>query len=135
MASLRSQVVSYRRTLEKLNDHGFEVENLRREVQVAEENYLLYRKKYEEARISAAMDQQRLINVTVAQPAQMPLRPVSKGLLSRMLMSLVAGLLGGLGIAFALEQYIDRSFTTASDIERRLGIHHLASIPFDARSG
>ncbi len=55
-----------------------DLEGLRRAAQAAEDDYLLYRKKHEEARISAAMDQERFINVSIAQPAQMPLRPVPR---------------------------------------------------------
>ena len=81
------------------------------------------------------MDQERFINVTIAQPAQMPLRPVRRGLLMKMVLALMIGVLGGFGIAFTLEQFFNRSFTTGEDIERRLGIPHLASVPDSARMG
>ena len=55
-----------------LNRRSLDLERLSREVGLAEEAYLLYKKKHEEARISAAMDAQRLVNVTVAQPARPP---------------------------------------------------------------
>jgi len=73
-------VNQYQADLESINNKAFALENLRREAEAAEAEYLLYRKKLEEARISAAMDQQRLINVTIAQPAQRPLTPVGRGL-------------------------------------------------------
>jgi uncharacterized protein involved in exopolysaccharide biosynthesis len=132
---LRSQVGVNRRQLETLNASAFEVDDLRRKAMAAEEDFLLYRKKYEEARISSAMDQQRIINVTVAQPAMMPLQPMRRGLVRKSLLAMFVGVFGGFAIAFALEQYIDRSFTTADDIERDLGIPHLASIPDSIRLG
>jgi uncharacterized protein involved in exopolysaccharide biosynthesis len=127
--SLESEVREHRRRLEALNERAFELEDLRREAQAAEQDYLLYRNKHEEARISAAMDQERFINVTVAQPAQLPLTPVPRGLLMKMVLAMIIGVLGGIGIAFALEQYVDRSFTTGEEVERRLGLLHIASIP------
>ena len=129
VASLRTQVLAYRKELDDLNARSFNVESLRREVETADEDYLLYRSKHEEARISAAMDQEKFINVTVAQPAQMPLMPEPRGLALKLLLSLLIGILGGVGLAFGLEMFVDRSFTTGEDIERKLGIPHIASIP------
>ncbi len=127
--SLESQVSRLETELEDLNNKAFEMEQLRREAQAAEEDYLLYRKKHEEARISAAMDQQKIINVTVAQPAQLPLRPVARGLKRNLILALMLGLLGGLGLAFGAEFYVDHTFTTGEEMERKLGLVHMASIP------
>lgn len=135
VASLEGQTRASRQNLDTLNARSFELESLRREARAAEETYLLFRNKHEEARISAAMDQEQFINVTVAQPAQLPLRPVRRGLLIKMILGLLIGVMGGIGIAFALEQFLNRSFTTGEDIERRLGIPHLASIPDSAQMG
>jgi uncharacterized protein involved in exopolysaccharide biosynthesis len=129
VSSLRTQVAESRRELDELNAKTFDLDSLQRDARAAENDYLLYRKKHEEARISAAMDQERFINVTVAQPAQEPLKPKPRGLKTRLLMALFVGFLGGVGTAFALEILLDRSFTTGQDIERQLGIAHIASIP------
>jgi capsular polysaccharide biosynthesis protein len=75
------------------------------------------------------MDQEKFINVTIAQPAQLPLKPTPRGLKMRLLMALFVGILGGVGLSFGIEMYLDRSFTTGEDIERQLGIPHIASIP------
>jgi uncharacterized protein involved in exopolysaccharide biosynthesis len=115
--------------LENLNQKAFELESLHREVQAAEEQYLLYRKKREEARISAAMDQERLINVSIVEPARRPLTPVGGDLKNPAIIALFAGLLGGLALAFGTDLYLNHSFTTGEEIERRLGIPHIASIP------
>jgi len=127
--SLRTQVIEYRKELDHLNAKAFGLGDLQRDAQAAEEDYLLYRKKHEEARISAAMDQEKFINVTIAQPAQMPFNPEPRGLLPKLFLSVFLGLLGGVGLAFVQELVVDRSFTTAEDVEKRLGIPHIASIP------
>lgn len=129
VSSLRTQVAKSRRELDELNAKTFDLDSLQRDARAAENDYLLYRKKHEEARISAAMDQEKFINVTIAQPAQVPLKSKPRGLKSRLLMALFVGFLGGVGTAFALEILLDRSFTTGQDIERQLGIPHIASIP------
>ncbi len=128
-SALQAQFLESRKGLDQINAKAFELDGLRRNALAAEENFLLYRKKYEEARISAAMDQERFVNVTVAQPAQIPLEPMPRGLMTRLLAALVMGIFGGLGVAFGTEFYLNHSFTTGEDIERKLGIPHIASIP------
>ena len=49
--------------------------------------------------------------------------------MTRLFAALVIGIFGGLGVAFGIEFYLNRSFTTGEDIERKLGIPHIASIP------
>lgn len=129
IAPLTRQIASCRLELNQLNEVGFGLDGLRRQVQAAEEDYLLYRKKHEEARASAAMDKEKFVNVTIAQPARMPLRPVPRGLLKRLVGALAVGVLGGFGLAFSLEQVVFRSFTTGDELTRKLGIPHIASIP------
>ena len=128
-SALKAQVLESREGLDEMNAKTVELDGLRRNALAAEEDFLLYRKKYEEARISAAMDQERFIDVTVAQPAQIPLNPLPRGLVTRFLAALVIGIFGGMGIAFGIEFYLNRAFTTGEDIERKLGIQHIASIP------
>lgn len=127
--SLQQQADEYRRELDEVNRTAYEIGKLRRATRAAEDDYVLYRKKHEEARISAAMDQQQLINVTIAQPAQKPLRPIPRGLMMRLVAALFVGVVGGLGIAFVKEFHLSRSFTTGDEIERRMGLAHIASIP------
>jgi uncharacterized protein involved in exopolysaccharide biosynthesis len=129
VSSLRRLVSEKQKDLADLSSISFELDALGRDAQATKEDYLLYRKKYEEARISAAMDQKKFLNVTVIQPAQLPMRPLPRGLLMKAVMALLAGVAGGFGVAFGLEFYLDRSFTTGEDVERKLGIQHIASIP------
>ena len=126
--SLQAQVANHRRQMEELDQKGLTADGLRREARAAEDAYMLYQKKHEEARISAAMDQQRIVNVSIAQPAQRPLRPVAPNKRLNLLLGLLLGAMGGLGLAFAVE-YFDHSFTTGRELEARLGIPLLGTIP------
>ena len=67
---LRSQAVKLNRELDGLNQESFELENLTRDVRMAEDAFYLFKKKHEESRISTAMDQQELVNVSIAQPGK-----------------------------------------------------------------
>ena len=132
--SLQAQVAIHRRALEELGQKGFITEGLRREARASEDAYMLYQKKHEEARISAAMDQQKIVNVSIAQPARRPLKPVGPRKALNLLLGLLLGAMGGLGLAFAAE-YLDHSFTTGHDLEVRLGIPLLGAIPEHASLG
>jgi uncharacterized protein involved in exopolysaccharide biosynthesis len=129
VVSLREQITDQEAKLAPLNAIAFDLEILQRNARTAEADYLRYRKKHEDARISAAMDQERFVNVTVAQPAQMPLRSEPRKMARNLFLSVFIGLVGGVGLAFGKEMFLDRSFTTAEDLEKRLGIPHIASIP------
>lgn len=125
--ALERQGSSDRQVIDDLNEKSFALEKLNREVKSAEEAYLLYRRKFEEARISAAMDQEKIVNVSIVQPAQKPLKAVSPKKMVNLMIALILGLVGGVGLALLLE-YFDHTFTTGLDVERRLNVPHLASI-------
>jgi uncharacterized protein involved in exopolysaccharide biosynthesis len=60
--------------------------------------------------------------------AKIPEKPFTPDVLKILLISLFAGLSGGLALAFMREQ-LDRSFHDAADVELSLGIKVLATIP------
>lgn len=126
--SLQKQVASYRQEMDGLTKKGLTADGLRREVRAAEDAYMLYRKKHEEARISAAMDKQRIVNVSIAQPAEQPLRPVAPRKALNLALGVVLGIVGGFTLAF-VATYFDHSFTTGREIEAVLGIPLLGTIP------
>ena len=132
--SLQTQVVDQRRQLDELNRKSLTTDELTREVRAAEDAYVLYKKKHEEARISAAMEQERIINVSIAQPAQRPLKPVAPNRRTNLLFGMFFGLFGGLALAFVIE-FLDHSFTTGRELEARLGIPLLGSIPDESSVG
>lgn len=67
-------------------------------------------------------------NVSVVDPADTPSRPSSPRLLVNLTASLLAGLALGALAAFALEQ-IDEAIADPAEIERRLGLPLLGSVP------
>jgi len=94
----------------------------------AEQNQLIYSRKREEARISNALDAQRILNVAIAEKATVPFEPSGP---SRSLLLLLGALFAGLvsvGLA-CVADYLDPSFRTPDEVEAFLGIPVLASIP------
>lgn len=100
---------------------------LNRDLKANEEAYLLYRKKVEEARISEAMDEQKLMNVTIAEEANAPMAPLTSKNLSYAF-ALIVGLVAGVGGGF-LREFFDDSVKTAADVTSSTALPVLASIP------
>jgi uncharacterized protein involved in exopolysaccharide biosynthesis len=130
-ATAKDRVVqSYQESAQQLNQKGGVQADLIRNVKTSEDNYLLYLRKREEARISDALDSKRIVNVTIAEAATVPALP-----------SLHLGwvLIGGfalagtlsIGSAYAVDR-IDRSFRTPDELGRYLDVRVLASIPESA---
>ncbi len=67
-------------------------------------------------------------NVAVVDPADVPQRPSSPRLLLNLAAALLAGLVIGAGLAFALEQ-MDEAIADPGEVERRLGLPLLGSVP------
>ncbi|HZT34567.1 MAG TPA: GNVR domain-containing protein, partial [Nitrososphaera sp.] len=126
--TLEQHIASYQQDLERLNSYDLEVKRLQRQINVEEENYLLTRKKLEEARISEVLDAERIVSVSVVEPAAasfLPVKPKRKVLIVGL--GLVLGVVSGIGFAF-LAEYFDHSIKTPKDVDRYLGLPLLASI-------
>jgi len=61
----------------KLEGESVVQQDLLRTAKANEENYLLYHRKREEARIADALDQRKIINAAVAEAPMVPLVPES----------------------------------------------------------
>ncbi len=126
-SAMSALIHAYRAENQQLNRKEVIHEDMLRTVKADEENYLLYLRKEEEARISDALDRQRFSNVVVAEPATVPLKPQSRGLLI-----LVFGGLFAVLVSVVLALIVDRwdpSFRTPDEVEAFLGTPVLAALP------
>jgi uncharacterized protein involved in exopolysaccharide biosynthesis len=125
MAQFLSANRSKARRLEQIGDAQ---QTLVREAKQAEENYMVYARKREEARISDALDAQRIINVAIAEEATLPAE--HSGPRRSLLLLLGTALAAVLSVAIGLiKDYLDPSFRTASEAQAYLGLPVLASMP------
>jgi uncharacterized protein involved in exopolysaccharide biosynthesis len=131
--SQKQQLETYQAELDELNKIEVTYNQLQQEVDVDRENYRLYLTKFEESRISDAMDSQRITSVNLIEPAQVPLKPVSPKKFLNLVLGLFLGALGGLGLAFFLH-YLDDSLEGVEEIEDALDVPVLISIPFERKA-
>lgn len=126
-AATARAVSHYERAAQTLGVQGTMQDDLARNVKTAEDNYLLYLHKREEARISDALDSKRIVNVSIAEAATIPALPT---------LHLAWVLIGGffiasvasVGSAYAVDR-LDPSFRTPDELGRYLDVKVLASIP------
>jgi len=98
-----------------------------RAAKVEEDNYLLYLRKREEARIGDALDERRILNMAIVEPPAAPALPAHSVLLYFLL---AFGLAMGfsVGIAFMME-YFDPTIRTPDEACGLLEVPVLAWLP------
>ena len=72
----RVQVARYQLAAEKLGENAVTQDDLERNLKAAEDKYLLYANKREEARIGDALDDDGILNVAIAERPRVPALPV-----------------------------------------------------------
>jgi uncharacterized protein involved in exopolysaccharide biosynthesis len=123
-ASLETAILKDEQEARRLNAKSLEQQDLQREAKTLEEAYQLYVRKREEARINDALDEKKLINVTLAQMPTMPVLPRR----SPWIFVLGGGILGFVisgATGFVLERF-DGSFRTVAEFESYLDMPVLA---------
>jgi uncharacterized protein involved in exopolysaccharide biosynthesis len=126
-ATTSGQVAGYRRLARELGEDAIVQDDLTSSEKAAQENYLLYVKKREEARMGDALDEGGIVNVAIAEQPVVPALPVwPAGVV--VLVGFAAALGSGAGAAFAAD-YLDPALRTPEEVFRCLEIPVLASIP------
>ena len=127
-AETQSVIQKYRDQLGVIDVNGEAQENLLRAVKEAEGNDLLYKQKREEARIGDALDQQRIVNVAIAEAATVPALPAHPHWALTLLLGVLLACLVSPGAAFAVD-YLDPSVRTPDELRDVLQIPVLATLP------
>jgi uncharacterized protein involved in exopolysaccharide biosynthesis len=132
-AAMQGIISTYKAQATQLEQKGIQEQDLQRVIKTDEENYLLYQRKREEARMSDMLDQTHILNVAVAEAPAVPVLPVGSRLVF-VVLGLVMGAVMAVGLALALD-YLDPSFRTPSDVLTELNIPVLAAVPHHYPSG
>jgi uncharacterized protein involved in exopolysaccharide biosynthesis len=126
-AAMQSIIGMYKTQATQLEQKGIQEQDLQRVIKTDEENYLLYQRKREEARMSDMLDQTHILNVAVAEAPAVPVLPAGSRLVF-VVLGLVLGAVMSVGLALALD-YLDPSFRTPSEVLTELNIPVLAAVP------
>lgn len=114
--------------LARLESRGEDARKVQREIAQAEQSYQLYSRRLEEARISEALDDAQISNVSPLGPPTASIRPVSPKGKFLFLVALGVGLLGSFGVFLLRDALrpVVHSKDTAAEI---LGAPVLARLP------
>jgi uncharacterized protein involved in exopolysaccharide biosynthesis len=112
--SITEQVALARKQLTEMASSVVVLDRLQRGVQNAKDAYLSYTRKSEEARAAEALNRSRILNVSVAQPATSPLRPVFPNVPLNTAAGLILGLALGVAAAYREEENDPKIYSSAT---------------------
>jgi uncharacterized protein involved in exopolysaccharide biosynthesis len=128
-AATEAAVAKYETIARDLAQKELIEQDLQRTVKANEENYLLYLRKREQARMTEALDRTRILNVAVAEPPVAPSLPSNSPwplLFGGVLLAAVVSV-----AAVVAKEYLDPSFRTPAEVAAELDIPVLAAVPFE----
>lgn len=120
LAANHASINSLQSQMGKLAQKNLDLADLTREQKTAEDNYLLYLAKREQARTSEALDKTKIENVDIAIPPTIPVLPVMSPMMVVLLALLAAGFLATM-TAYGFD-YFDSSFHSPAEVVDMLGI-------------
>jgi hypothetical protein len=133
-STLRLRVAALQDQAKTLSELGPQIAELQRRRDVEEANYKYFEASLEKARIDETLDPSRMPNISVVQKpsaAQKANRDVKK-----VVLGLAGGGIGfGIAIAVLIEMVLDRTVKRPLELETRLHIPVLLSIPYFGRNG
>lgn len=123
---LARQTAAYRSQLIRLGDATAAFDDLVRTQKEAEDNYLLYAKKTEEARIATSLDQQKIANVVIAETPIEPHLPSKPNVPLNLGLGMIFAGFISLAVAFGAEYFRDTVYQ-ARELEELTGLPVLAT--------
>ena len=126
--ALARQVETYGKQAEMLKAGAFELMRLERQVKLDEEAYLSYVRAAEQSRLSNAIEQSKLLRLTIVEHAVVPMEPVRPNRKAILMFGVVGGLLLALGLAFARDRF-DPTVRTPAEARQCAPIEVLTMVP------
>lgn len=127
-----AKVTEVETRIKSLNDVEAEMERLNSKVAVLQDTLEYYTNKAEESLVAENMGAAQLSSISTISSPQVPADPTSPNKLLNLIIGVLAGIIGGVGLAFFLE-YLDHGLKTPEDIEYFLNVACLASFFKDSK--
>jgi len=135
VAGIQAKIGVLRRQLDGVKTSAASVEVVENQIRdktrrkdAIEEQYKMYTKRLEEARVERAVDAAKLTSIRVIQAPTAAGKELSK-LYKRMGAAAGGGIALGLALAFFLEWFLDQSIRRVSDLQKKLRLPVFVSVP------
>jgi uncharacterized protein involved in exopolysaccharide biosynthesis len=127
--SLRRQLSQVGGEIQTLDSHARDLQDLKREAALQEENYQTYAKKLEESLIMEDMDKRKMVAISVVEKATPSVLPKKQKLDKKQMVAagFFGGIAAGIALAFLLE-FMSPCMTTPMSAERRLGLPIMVAV-------
>jgi capsular exopolysaccharide synthesis family protein len=122
---LRGKVQAAKGKIKDLAQRSIQYQVLKRETDTNSQLYEGLLQRYKEVGIAGGVG---LNNISVVDPAKIPLEFYKPNIKLNALLAMVLGLFGGVGLAFLFE-HLDDTLKRSEEIERALGLPNLGLIP------
>ena len=129
ISNLKQQLVKLDKQLSALSSGGEDLNKLERDAAVAQSNFEIYQKKYEEAKISEDMDRRKITNIQVIEQATVPTFPIKANQRKVLGVGFFMALAVGFGLAYLFE-YIPQGMTTPESVVKRLRLPVLITVSY-----
>lgn len=124
--SLKQSLTQLKQEAQSLNQKAIAYGVLKREAESARQMYDLLIKRFKETSMTEEI---KTGNIRIMDQAEVPKNPIKPAAKRNLLLSLVLGLMLGVGGSFFLE-YLDNTLKTPDDVKKYMGIPYLAPVPF-----
>ena len=126
--SLKNKIDRLHKEADSLNRKERILKELEREVELFRNNYMLYASKTEDARIYSEREKLDLANVSIADKADVPVKPAFPNRILMLVISVIVGFFAALGIPFVLE-FLDHKLKSPEEVEALLSLPVICAFP------
>lgn len=124
-AGLRARVDSLKSGMLDLRRRSVQYDIFLRDVDTNQQLYDALLQRYKEIGVAGGV---AVNNISIVDPAEVPLKPSSPRILLNLVLALLAGIVVSVAVAFALEQF-DQAISDPGEVESTLGVPLLGTLP------
>jgi polysaccharide biosynthesis transport protein len=128
--AISQQVKEIESEVQELSSLGSKLSELERSRQMEEEKFRYFQTSLEKARVDDALDPSKIPNISIIQNPSTPEKSLEEGAKKAILGVAGSGLAIGLALAFLIEFVIDRKVSRPTDIQSRLQLPLMLTIPY-----
>ncbi len=125
---LNNQIENAKTEISQINENEIKIVQLKRERDLLETNFLKYSDNLEQGRIDQALQNEKISNIRIIQEPTYPMKPILPRKRLNLSLGLFLAFFGSIGFAF-FSEYLDHSIKTPEDVEERLQLRTLVTIP------